>query len=206
MAPRFTNAERLFQLLVAQSHFLIEASSILSQILSSSPPEHREINHRLHKSEQGADDACHEVCQIINQSFVLPFDRDDLYTLTTAIDDVVDLLDEAGDNIVLYKPAVLPDDVSTQVDILRKCAELTVTVMESLPSLGEETKRYWIEINQLENQGDKLYRRIIADMFENAHDPLEVLKIKAVVDALEGALDAFESLAATIESIAIKES
>lgn len=206
MAPRFTNAERLFQLLVAQSHFLIETSSILSEILSASPSERREINHRLHKSEQGADDACHEVFKIINQSFVLPFDRDDLCSLANSIDDVVDLMDEAGDNIVLYKPASLPDDVSIQVDILRKCAELTAFAVESLPAIGEETKKYWIEINQLENQGDKLYRRMIAELFENGNNPLEVLKIKAVVGALEGAIDAFESLAATIESIAIKES
>lgn len=122
------------------------------------------------------------------------------------LDDVVDLIDEAGDNIVLYKPLTLPDGAKTQVELLQKCAQLTQSHIGNLASINENIREYWVTLNEIENQGDKLYRSMIAELFNGGTDALEVLKIKAVLDALEGALDAFEDLSSTVESIAIKES
>ena len=75
-----------------------------------------------------------------------------------------------------------------------------------LAVIDEGTRDYWIEINQLENQGDRLYRKMVSDLFEDGSDALEVMKVKLVLDAVENAIDGFEELSRRIESIAIKES
>ncbi len=203
---KFEKSDSLFGLLRVQSQFLVEAADLLGQVISADPASRIELNNSLHKVEHKADEACHTVLNKINQSFVLPFDREDLYTLSIVMDDCLDLMDEAGDNIVLYKPGSLPKGVQTQVEILRNCARLTHEIMGRLSVIDASTRDYWIEVNQLENQGDQIYRAMVSELFENATDALEVLRIKLVLDVIENAIDAFEHLSGTVESIAIKES
>lgn len=204
--PKFSKSTSLFELLSAQADFLTLATERLSALVKASPAERRELNHALHDAEQGADEASHAVLRLVNQSFVLPFDREDLYALVNAIDNVIDLVDEAGDNVVLYKPSSLPDGVTTQIELLSSCATVTAAALKRISTINETMREYWIEINDLENQGDKLYRHMIADLFEGSTDALEVLRVKSVLDALEGALDAFETLSGVVETIALKES
>ena len=206
VSPKFKKTDTLFQLLATQASFLVTAADRLSDVINASPADRSTLQQKLHEAEQGADEACHSVLKLINQSFVLPFDREDLYSLADDLDDVVDLIDEAGDNIVLYKPLTLPDGAKTQVELLQKCAQLTQSHIGNLASINENIREYWVTLNEIENQGDKLYRSMIAELFNGGTDALEVLKIKAVLDALEGALAAFEDLSSTVESIAIKES
>ncbi|MCI1674785.1 MAG: DUF47 family protein [Ancrocorticia sp.] len=201
-----SKSNSLFELLSAQSQYLVDAADILTRIISADPQERITLNEELHKVEHGADTACHTVLNKINQSFVLPFDREDLYALSNVIDDCVDFMDEAGDNIILYKPGRLPEGVFTQVEILRNCAALTKKTMGKLAVIDASTRDYWIEINQLENQGDQVYRSMVSTLFGEATDALEALKVKMVLDTLEEAIDAFEKLSGTVESIAIKES
>ena len=115
-------------------------------------------------------------------------------------------MDEPGDNIVLYKPVKHPDEYISQVDLHVSCSKLTHEIMGRLAVIDEGTRDYWIEINQLENQGDRLYRKMVSDLFEDGSDALEVMKVKLVLDAVENAIDGFEELSRRIESIAIKES
>ena len=93
----------------------------------------------------------------------------------------------------------------SQVEVLQRCAELTAAAMPSLESMGS-LDEYWIEINRLENTGDKSYRRILANLFSGEFEALEVLKLKDIVESLEGAIDAFEKVANIVEQIAVKES
>lgn len=203
---KFSKSESLFELLANQSQHLVQAAEILIQLISADPKSRATLNDELHKVEHAADEACHSTLRKVNQSFVLPFDREDLYEVASGIDDCIDYMDEAGDNIVLYKPGKLPEEFLAQVEILRFCAKLTYDIMGRLAVIDEGTRDYWIEINQLENQGDKLYRKMVSVLFEESTDALEVMKVKLVLDAVENAIDAFEELSARIESIAIKES
>ena len=208
MSPKFSKSDSLFDLLTAQSQFLLQSTKILAEIVGADHKSRIDLNEELHKVEQHADDACHVVLNKINQSFVLPFDREDLYALASVLDDCVDLIDEAGDNIILYRPQSLPAGVATQVEILQSCAKLTNETMGRLARINdnESVRESWIQVNELENQGDKLYRSMIAELFAGGTDALEVLKIKSVLETLESAIDAFEHLFGTVEAIAIKES
>jgi uncharacterized protein Yka (UPF0111/DUF47 family) len=93
----------------------------------------------------------------------------------------------------------------TQVEVIQRCATLTAESMPRLRSL-KDLDEYWIEINRLENAGDKSYRRILAKLFGGDYEALEVLKLKDIVDSLESAIDAFETVANIIEQIVVKES
>jgi uncharacterized protein len=115
------------------------------------------------------------------------------------------MMDEAVDLVLLYEVTSLPPETTQQVEVLQRCAELTAAAMPQLESMGS-LEEYWIEVNRLENTGDKSYRRILANLFSGEHEALEVLKLKDIVESLEGAIDAFEKVANIVEQIAVKES
>ena len=114
-------------------------------------------------------------------------------------------MEEAVDLSMLYEVDSLPTEIADQVDVLQRCAELTAEAMPRLKAM-KDLEEYWIEINRLENAGDKSYRRILANLFSGQYEALDVLKLKDIVDSLEHAVDAFEKVANIIEQIHAKES
>jgi uncharacterized protein len=114
-------------------------------------------------------------------------------------------MEEAVDLVLIYEIDALPVELTNQVEVLQRCAELTADAMPRLRTM-QDLSEYWIEVNRLENVGDKSYRRILAKLFSGDYDALQVLKLKEVVDSLEAAIDAFESVANIVEQIAVKES
>jgi uncharacterized protein Yka (UPF0111/DUF47 family) len=99
----------------------------------------------------------------------------------------------------------MPPELSGQVEVLQRCAELTAAAMPNLRAM-QSLEEYWIEVNRLENVGDKNHRRIVAQLFSGEYKTIEVLKLKDIVESLEEAIDAFEKVANTVEQIAVKES
>ena len=187
----------------AASHLVVGAQ-LLSEMLADGSSK-AEIAQRIREAEHAADETTHSIIRRVNSTFVTPFDREDIYALASALDDVMDMMDEAVDLILLYEVTSLPPESTQQVEVLQRCAELTAAAMPSLESMGS-LDEYWIEINRLENTGDKSYRRILANLFSGEHEALEVLKLKDIVESLEGAIDAFEKVANIVEQIAVKES
>jgi uncharacterized protein len=160
---------------------------------------------KLRACEHAGDELTHAIMRRLNESFITPFDREDIYRLASLLDDVMDYMEEAADLVVLYKVDELPKEIVSQVEVLERAAELTAEAMPRLRSM-RELNEYWIEINRLENQGDQIYRRLLAKLFGGGYDALTVMKLKQVVDCLEEATDAFEHVANTVEAIAVKES
>jgi hypothetical protein len=136
---------------------------------------------------------------------VTPFDREDIYRLASSLDDVMDAMDAAVDLVVLYQIDELPPGIADQVEVLERAAEITAAAMPRLRVM-KNLREYWIEINRLENAGDQIYRRMLARLYSGEYDALTVLKLKEIVEQLEAAADAFENVANTVESIAVKES
>ncbi|MFC8597005.1 MULTISPECIES: DUF47 domain-containing protein [unclassified Isoptericola] len=202
LTPRDTT---YFDMLATLAQHNVTGASLLAELLGASRQERDSIVRRLSEAEHVADDATHSIMRRLNQTFVTPFDRDDIYGLASALDDCMDAMEEAGDLIVLYKVDELPLRVSEQVQVLQRCAELTAEAMPRLRSM-DQLSDYWVEINRLENQGDKLHRELIAQLFDDTTDPVLLMKLKEIVDMLEEAADAFERVANMVETIALKES
>jgi predicted phosphate transport protein (TIGR00153 family) len=202
LTPRDTT---YFDMLATLAQHNVTGASLLAELLGASRQEREGIVRRLNEAEHIADDATHSIMRRLNQTFVTPFDRDDIYGLASALDDCMDAMEEAGDLIVLYKVDELPLRVSEQVQVLQRCAELTAEAMPRLRSM-DQLSDYWVEINRLENQGDKLHRELIAQLFDDTTDPVLLIKLKEIVDMLEEGADAFERVANMVETIALKES
>ena len=183
---------------------LVVGAQLLSEMLADGSSR-AEIAQRMREAEHAADETTHSIVRRVNSTFVTPFDREDIYALASSLDDVMDMMDEAVDLVLLYEVTSLPPETTQQVEVLQRCAELTAAAMPSLESMAS-LDEYWIEINRLENTGDKSYRRILANLFGGEYEALEVLKLKDIVESLEGAIDAFEKVANIVEQIAVKES
>ena len=204
MPLRFKPVDGAFYDLLTQSAaHLVDGASILAELLSETA-DRVEIAERMRDAEHRADETTHEIAKRVNSTFVTPFDREDIYSLASGLDDVMDYMEEAVDLTSLYEVDALPAELAEQVDVLQRCAELTAEAMPRLKSM-KALEEYWIEINRLENTGDQSYRRILAKLFSGQYDALEVLKLKDVVDALEHAIDAFEKVANIVEQIHAKE-
>jgi uncharacterized protein Yka (UPF0111/DUF47 family) len=117
----------------------------------------------------------------------------------------MDFMDEAVDLVLLYEVSRLPKELANQVEVIQRCADLTAESMPRLRTMSD-LEEYWIEINRLENAGDKNHRRTLANLFSGDYKAMEVLKLKDIVESLESAIDAFEKVANTVEQIAVKES
>jgi predicted phosphate transport protein (TIGR00153 family) len=193
-----------YDLFTTSAQHLVLGAELLAEMLSDSA-DRADVAGRMREAEHAADETTHEIVKKVNSTFVTPFDREDIYALGSGLDDVMDMMDEAVDLILLYEVAFLPPELSEQVGVLQRCAELTADAMPRLQSMNK-LEDYWIEINRLENAGDKNHRRMLANLFSGEYKTIEVLKLKDVEESLEGAIDAFEKVANIIEQIAVKES
>ena len=202
LTPRDTT---FFDLFAAQAIHLVTGANLLGEMLGADRPTRKEIGKRIADAEHEADDATHSIMRRLNQTFVTPFDRDDIYTLASSLDACMDFMEEAADLIVLYKVDALPARVSDQVQVLQRAAELTAEAMPRLRSM-DSLSEYWVEVNRLENQADKIHRKLLAQLFDEVTDPIQLMKVKEIVEKLEDAADAFEKVANTVETIALKES
>jgi predicted phosphate transport protein (TIGR00153 family) len=186
---------------------LVRGTNLLSE-LALQGADVQSISERLIEVEHDSDQITHELYNKINTSFVTPFDREDIYRLGSGLDDVMDHLEAVGSLIYLYgltKLPTLPREMHELVDVLDQQAKLTADAMPRLRSM-KDLKEYWVEINRLENEGDRAYRMLLVRLFSGEYDALTVLKMKEVADELEAACDAFENVANTVETIAVKES
>ncbi|MGH3344020.1 MAG: DUF47 domain-containing protein [Carbonactinosporaceae bacterium] len=184
---------------------LVTGAKLLTEMLGAEPAQRPDIALRMRAAEHAGDDATHAIFKHLNTTFITPFDREDIYRLAASLDDVMDCMEAAADLVVLYHIDDLPHGVTDQVEVLERAAELTAEAMPRLRTMRDLTE-YWIEINRLENQADQVYRQMLGHLFSGEYDALTVLKLKEVIDQLEGAADAFEHVANTIETIAVKES
>jgi uncharacterized protein len=202
LKPRDT---KFFDLFSVAGTNIATATTVLREFVMVPTEERGELARRMRDAEHAGDDATHAIIEQLDRSFITPFDREDIYRLAVRLDDVVDYMDAAVDLTTLYNPGALPDGVRSQVEILDKCATLTAAAMPRLATLRNLTD-FWVEINELENEADQIYRRLLQYLFSGDHDPLTVMKLKEIVDQLESAADAFEHVADVVHSIAVKES
>jgi predicted phosphate transport protein (TIGR00153 family) len=202
LTPRDTS---FFDLLAASAAHLVTGANLLAELLGADRATRKALAKQMSEAEHLADEATHSIMRRLNQTFVTPFDRDDIYGLASALDDCMDFMEEAADLIVLYKLEALPARVSDQVQVLQRAAELTADAMPRLRSM-DSLSEYWVEVNRLENQADKAHRKLLAQLFDEITDPIQLMKLKEVIEKLEDAADAFEKVANTVETIALKES
>jgi len=154
--------------------------------------------------EHEGDEITHEVIKRLNTTFITPFDREDIHRLASSLDDVLDHVEAAAEYLQLHgieKP--LPQMIHL-AEALARGAALTAESMPLLRNM-KNLESYWVEINRLENEGDRSYRRTIAELYSGDYKAMDVLKFKEIVEEIEAAIDRLEDVANTLESIVLKQ-
>lgn len=154
--------------------------------------------------EHEGDELTHEVMRRLNTSFITPFDREDIHRLASSLDDVLDHIEATAEYLQLFKiESPLPQMVQLS-ETLAKAAAITADAMPGLRKM-KNLETYWIEINRLENEGDRAYRRTLAELFSGDFKAMDVLKWKDIIEEIETAIDRLEDVANTIEGIVLKQ-
>lgn len=205
--PRFRlvpRDESFFELFVQQARNIETAAQVLLDLIADvheAPAKAKE----LRDLEHAGDEITHEVMRRLNTVFVTPLDHEDIHKLTATLDDVLDHIEAAGDLFVLHKIETPLPEMKAQADVLFEASRSMREALEVLPRYSKLAP-YWIDINRLENEGDRLYRQAVADLFDGDRRALDVLKWKDIIDEVEAAIDQIEDVADALEAIALKHS
>jgi uncharacterized protein len=201
IAPR---EREFFDLFDEAGGNILRAAGLLEQMLEAYP-DRGDLAREILICEQEGDRITHDIIQRLNQTFVTPIDREDIYALASALDDVVDYTEEVADYLGLYKIEAPMEQAQQLARVLHHAGR---QVSEAIPRLRgfKDISHYTVEINRLENDGDRIVREAIASLFDNGIDPMVVIRWKDIFERLENAIDATEQVANIIEGIAIKNS
>lgn len=202
LTPRNT---QFFDLFTTAAGHVLDATHLMATLVDAPAHQRAALVARMVDLEHAGDTCVHEVMQALNTSFITPFDREDIALLAARLDDVLDELEEAAQLTELYRIGSLPDGVRRQVALLERAAALTVPAMRDLAGLSG-LGSFWIQVNEIENEADQVYRAALAELFDTETDAIALLKVKDVLQRLEEAADAFEHVANVVQSIAAKES
>ena len=154
--------------------------------------------------EHEGDELTHEVMRRLNTSFITPFDREDIHRLASNLDDVLDHIEATAEYLQLHK---IEQPLPQMVQLAKTLATAAAITASAMPGLRKmkNLETYWIEINRLENEGDRAYRRTIAELFSGDYKAMDVLKWKDIIEEIETAVDRLEDVANTIEGIVLKQ-
>jgi predicted phosphate transport protein (TIGR00153 family) len=181
----------------------MESLRILNDLLNGDKddfqPRHRELRDLEHKG----DEVTHNIIKELNTTFITPFDRDDIYALSSALDDVIDLAEEAADTIVLDRVHAITPPAREMGAILLQIGQEMVQAFDKLESRKDMTQ-HWLRVHDLENQADKITREAIGELFQSSQDAIYVIKWKDVYALLEKTVDRTEDVANILEAVTIK--
>jgi predicted phosphate transport protein (TIGR00153 family) len=184
---------------------IVRGADLLDQMLRGYPDRSDALARDILICEQEGDRITHDIIQRLNQTFVTPIDREDIYGLASALDDVIDYTEEVADYLGLYKIEAPMEQAQRLAHVL---LQSTRQISEAMPRLRgfQDLSHYTVEINRLENDGDRITREAIASLFDNGIDPMVVIRWKDIFERLEEAIDATEHVANILEGIVIKNS
>ncbi|HUR85066.1 MAG TPA: DUF47 family protein [Solirubrobacteraceae bacterium] len=193
-----------FDLFEEAANNVLRAADLLDEMLRNYP-EKAELARAILLCEQEGDRITYDIIQRLNSTFVTPIDREDVLRLISDLDDIIDLIDEVSDYLGLYKIEAPMEQSQRLAHVLLQATRQIAEAMPRLRSFGA-ISHYTVEVNRLENEGDRISRDAIASLFEAGIDPLVVIRWKDIFERLEEAIDACEHVANTLEGIVIKNS
>ncbi|PYX88714.1 MAG: DUF47 domain-containing protein [Acidobacteria bacterium] len=199
LIPRET---KFFELFAELSASLTEGAKLLRSILQN-PRDLGMQAEQMQAIEHRGDKATHAIITKLNQTFITPFDREDIHRLASSLDDVLDFMNAATVRLVMYK-ITQPPPVSAELAglIVLQTEELALGV--SLLEKNGQVLKHCDEVNRLEDAADNVSRKAIADLFERERDPIQLIKIKELYEVLETATDKAEDAANVLEAIVLK--
>ncbi len=195
--------EKFFQLFQEMGGIIVEGARLLKEMLDdysnplASQQAIKEVEHR-------GDHKTHEIIKKLNTSFITPFDREDIYALAGALDDILDLIDVSAQRFVMYNVEATTVESRELAFLILQGAEAINRALVVMGGKLEPIAAYCIEVNALENEADKVCREAISHLFDDEKDPIQLIKWKEIYETLEKATDKLEDAANILESVVLK--
>ena len=195
--------EKYFASFSQMTSYIYDATRALVAMLDDDSSRYTEHAKRIKDIEHACDNITHSIVTRLNTSFITPFDREDIYSLSGALDDILDLIDEVARVFVIYDIRQSTEYAKRFADLLQRMAIQLHEVVMMLERPNGMSPRL-VELHRLENEGDDIYDAAVTELFRSTTDPLTVIKWKEIYEKMETAVDRCESSANIIESIVIK--
>jgi len=197
--------EKFFDLFVQQAENVLEGARQLKDLLEN----YTDLEQKrmlIEKTESNGDEIAHRIIEKLNTTFITPMDREDIHALTSALDDILDLINGTAQRLHLYRVNNITPEAVKLANIILRATEETLALTQNLENMKQpkNMKARWIEVNRLENEGDAVSRAAIAGLFENETNPIEVIKWKELYEHLETATDKCEDAANIVEAVVLK--
>jgi predicted phosphate transport protein (TIGR00153 family) len=205
LGQMFAPRDRIYFELFEEAGRNIEHAAELLDRMMRDYPDQKELAETIRECEHEGDRIVHDIIHHLNQTFVTPIDREDILALASALDDIVDYTEEVADYLGLYRIEAPMDQSIRLARVLRDATQQIAAAMPRLRGF-RDISHYTVEINRLENEGDRITREAVAALFDGGIDPMVVIRWKDVYERLEAAIDATEKVANILEGIVIKNS
>jgi len=203
MARLFKKEDKFFRMFNQMTILILEAAGILQQMVSDPGGDLASSSAKIKDLEHRGDEVTHQVIDELNKTFITPIDREDIHDLSTALDDVLDLIDIVASRIVLFGINTPIREIPQMAAVLLSQAQEIAAAVTNLQDNDHVVERC-IEINRLENDADKLFQAAIGHLFEEVKDPIDVIKRKEIIETVEKATDMAEDVANVLETIIVK--
>jgi uncharacterized protein len=197
--------EKFYHFFNEQARIIMEASKLLLEGAEAGNAHLASAALKIRSLEQQGDEIIHEIYVRLNSTFITPLDPEDLHSLSSHLDDVLDGIEDAAHRMVAYRLNEIPPTVVELCRIVRQCAE---TLQKAFVALSKNARLidHCIEINRLEEVADQLVRSAVSDLFLHEKDPIVILKLKEVYEFLEQTTDACEDVADALQNVVVKNS
>jgi predicted phosphate transport protein (TIGR00153 family) len=194
--------EQFFDLFNEMADEIRQAAGLLEALLASDPPDTSKVD-LIKDAEHRCDALTHDAIQRLHRTFITPFDREDLYSLASSLDNVMDAIDHSAALVRLYRITTIRSGARELARTVSNSADRLHTALESLAA-KRPVHPHAVEINRLENEADRAYETAIEALFQTEHDPIMIIKWKELLDSLEEITDACEDVANVIEGVVVK--
>jgi predicted phosphate transport protein (TIGR00153 family) len=195
--------EKFFEFFEKAANNILDGAKVLVQMTDEQDGDFDKGWKQIEELEHVGDKITHQIIRKLNRTFITPIDREDIHSLTVALDDVMDLIEAAAARMTQYKIKRATEEARRLAQVILKSAEEIVKAVSNLERL-DDVMEHCIEINRLENVADDISREAIAGLFDKGHDPIDVIKWKEIYETMETATDRCEDVANIVESVALK--
>jgi predicted phosphate transport protein (TIGR00153 family) len=194
--------EKFFDMFISMAQNAHESSKLLT-LMMEQPDKIRDTAETIKALEHKGDRMTHDLIVKLNKTFIVPIDREDIYGLSSKLDDVTDLIESIARRLVLFKVTEVTEPALELARVLQRSTAAIVLAVSELQN-GMKVMDPCIEINRLEDEADHIYHLALAKLFESEKDPIALIKWKELYEKLEASLDRCEDVANVIEGIIVK--
>lgn len=197
--------EKFFDLFLDQATLITQAAQALAEGTRAGNSHLEETVGAITALERRADEIIHEIFRLLNQTFITPIDPEDIHSLSSHLDDVIDGIEEAAHRLVAYRIEPIPPVVVELCDAVVRSSQALFLAFQALRS-DQKLMEHCIEVNRIEEEADAIMRKAIRDLFDNERDPIQIIKLKEVYELLEQTTDYCEDVADALQNVVVKNS